>query len=87
MRCPTEIDPYLPSIIEIGNKFIKYDPVCFLHLNFFHGTHYFHKNYAGDDDEDEDEEMADPDDDEDEEELDEYVVYINLPVPNFMDSY
>ncbi|PPQ69227.1 hypothetical protein CVT25_006944 [Psilocybe cyanescens] len=26
LRCPTEIDLYLPSIIEIGNKFIKYDP-------------------------------------------------------------
>lgn len=64
----------MPSIIEIGNKFIKYDPVCFLQLNFFHDTYYFHKNYAGDDDEDEDEEMADPDEDEDEEELDEYVL-------------
>jgi hypothetical protein len=46
-----------------------------------------HKNYAGDDDEDEDEEMADPDDDEDEEELDEYVLCIHLPVPNFIYSY
>ncbi|PPQ98061.1 hypothetical protein CVT26_003287 [Gymnopilus dilepis] len=26
LRCPSEIDTYLPSIIEIGNKFIKYDP-------------------------------------------------------------
>lgn len=77
----------MPSIIEIGNKFIKYDPVCFLQLSFFHDIYYIHKNYAGDDDEDEDEEMADPDDEDDEEELDEYVLYINPPVPNFIDSY
>jgi len=28
LRCPTDIDIYLPTIVEIGNKFIKYDPVC-----------------------------------------------------------
>ena len=76
----------MPSIIEIGNKFIKYDPVCFLQLKLFHDIH-FHKNYAGDDDDDEDEEMADPDDDEDEEELDEYALCINSSFPNLMDSY
>lgn len=27
LRCPAEIDPYLPSIVEIGNKYIKFDPV------------------------------------------------------------
>ena len=27
LKCPAEIDAYLPTIVEIGNKFIKYDPV------------------------------------------------------------
>ncbi|KAJ3507237.1 hypothetical protein NLJ89_g6418 [Agrocybe chaxingu] len=26
LRCPTESDPYLPNIIEVGNKYIKHDP-------------------------------------------------------------
>ncbi|KAF8168473.1 armadillo-type protein [Crassisporium funariophilum] len=26
LRCPTEIDAYLPAVVEVGNKFIKYDP-------------------------------------------------------------
>ncbi|CAA7267741.1 unnamed protein product [Cyclocybe aegerita] len=25
-RCPTESDPYLPMIIEVGNKYIRHDP-------------------------------------------------------------
>ena len=27
LRCPTEITPFLGSIIQIGNQYIKYDPV------------------------------------------------------------
>ena len=27
LRCPSEITPYLSSIIQVGNQFIKYDPV------------------------------------------------------------
>ena len=30
LRCPTEITPYLSSIIQAGNQFIKYDPVCII---------------------------------------------------------
>ncbi len=28
LRCPTETDSYLPTIVEAGNKYIKHDPVC-----------------------------------------------------------
>jgi len=34
LRCPTETDPYLPTIVEAGNKYIKHDPVCQL-ADFF----------------------------------------------------
>ncbi|KAF8907661.1 armadillo-type protein [Gymnopilus junonius] len=56
LRCPSEVDLYLPSIIEIGNKYIKYDP------NYAGDE---------DEDEDEEMGDAD-DDDEDAEDLDEY---------------
>ncbi|KDR68751.1 hypothetical protein GALMADRAFT_256581 [Galerina marginata CBS 339.88] len=56
LRCPTEIDTYLTSIIGIGNRFIKYDP------NYAGDE---------DGDEDEEMADPDDDDDE-EEELDDY---------------
>lgn len=76
LRCPTEVTPYISSITQAGNQFIKYDPVsnfcdCFIPLL----TNEI-QNYAGDD---EDEEMADADDDEeDEADLDEYAYSIRL---------
>ena len=27
LRCPTEVTPFLPQIIQVGVKYIKYDPV------------------------------------------------------------
>ncbi|EEB96154.1 hypothetical protein MPER_04759, partial [Moniliophthora perniciosa FA553] len=27
LRCPSEITSYLPNIIQVGNRFIKYDPL------------------------------------------------------------
>lgn len=27
LRCPAEMDSYLPAIVDSGSKFIKYDPV------------------------------------------------------------
>ncbi len=27
LRCPSEITPFLGSIIQVGNQYIKYDPV------------------------------------------------------------
>ncbi|KAF9482351.1 TIP120-domain-containing protein [Pholiota conissans] len=56
LRCPTEIDIYLPSIVEVGNKYIKYDP------NYAGGD---------DEDEDEDMADPD-DEEDDDEGLDEY---------------
>ncbi|KAF8972524.1 armadillo-type protein [Flammula alnicola] len=56
LRCPTEIDLYLPSIIEVGNKFIKYDPN-------------YAGDEDGDDDE---EMADPDEDEDEEEELDEY---------------
>ena len=72
MRCPTEIDSSLSAIIGVGNKFIKYDPVCSncKNISSERGLRGEIQNYAGD--EDEDEEMADPDDDgEDDQDVDE----------------
>ncbi|KAJ3884765.1 armadillo-type protein, partial [Lentinula edodes] len=30
LRCPAEIAPYVPSIVQVGNQYIKYDPVSTL---------------------------------------------------------
>ena len=27
LRCSTEVDSYLASVVEVGNKYIKHDPV------------------------------------------------------------
>ncbi|KAF8824090.1 hypothetical protein HHX47_DHR9000534 [Lentinula edodes] len=27
LRCPAEIGPYVPSIVQVGNQYIKYDPI------------------------------------------------------------
>lgn len=72
LRCPTEIDIYLSEIIGVGNKFIKYDPVCSNGINISFGICSLGEiqNYAGDDD-DEDEEMVDADDDGDDQDADE----------------
>jgi len=38
LRCPAETDPYLPTIVEAGSKYIKYDPVSRkTHLVYFLG--------------------------------------------------
>lgn len=70
LRCPTEITPYLSSITQAGNQFIKYDPVCITprYLSPF-DLNLSIQNYAGGDDEDE--EMADADEDDDDDEADE----------------
>ena len=67
LRCPGEITSFLGPIIQVGNQYIKYDPVRIQYIYFTHKNLLLEKNYAGDDD-DEDEEMAD--DDEDDEDLD-----------------
>jgi cullin-associated NEDD8-dissociated protein 1 len=61
LRMPSEITPFLGTIIQVGTKYIKFDPVsrsvsllC-MRLNVI-------KNYAGGGD-DGDEEMLDEDDD------------------------
>lgn len=52
LRCPSEITPYIDTIIELGLKFLRYDP------NYDDGE---------DDEDDEDEEMdSDNEDEEDE---------------------
>ena len=28
LRCPAEITPFLGLIVQTGNQYIKYDPVC-----------------------------------------------------------
>jgi hypothetical protein len=28
LRCPAEITPFLGAIVQTGNQYIKYDPVC-----------------------------------------------------------
>lgn len=33
LRCPTEVAPYVTSITQAGNQFIKYDPVSALVLS------------------------------------------------------
>ncbi|KAF9560250.1 TIP120-domain-containing protein [Agrocybe pediades] len=57
LRCPADIDIYLPNIVEIGNKYIKYDP------NYAADE---------DEDDDEEMADPDDDDNEDDEDLDEY---------------
>ena len=69
LKCPSEIPPFLGSIIGLSVQLIKYDPVSKLHKYFtsieYNGTNY--QNYAAEDadEEDEDEQMDDVNDDED----------------------
>lgn len=55
LRCPGEITPYIDTIIELGLKFLRYDP------NYDDGE---------DDEDDEDEEMGSDSEDEDDEDDD-----------------
>ncbi|KAK7019727.1 hypothetical protein VNI00_017966 [Paramarasmius palmivorus] len=48
LRCPSEVTSYLPSIIQVGNQFIKYDP------NYAGGDDDEEMADADEDDEDED---------------------------------
>ncbi|KAF9934606.1 Cullin-associated NEDD8-dissociated protein 1 [Linnemannia zychae] len=58
LRCPSEITPYIDTIIDLGLKFLRYDP------NYDDG---------GDDEDDEDEEMgSDNEDEEDDDDDGEY---------------
>jgi cullin-associated NEDD8-dissociated protein 1 len=61
LRMPSEVAPFLGTIVQVGTKYIKFDPVSksvFLLCIRLIIT----KNYAGGGD-DEDEEMLDEDDD------------------------
>ncbi|KAI0358837.1 ARM repeat-containing protein [Trametes cingulata] len=59
LRCPSEITPFLSSIIQVGNQYIKYDP------NYAGGGDDEDEEMADEDDED-DEELGDEyEDDED----------------------
>ena len=40
LRCPSEITPFLGSIIQVGNQYIKYDPVSPLPLSVSSATSY-----------------------------------------------
>ena len=61
LRMPSEVAPFLGTIIQVGTKYIKFDPVSksvfLLYIRLI-----ITKNYAGGGD-DEDEEMLDEDDD------------------------
>jgi cullin-associated NEDD8-dissociated protein 1 len=64
LRMPSEVAPFLGTIIQVGTKFIKFDPVSkrvSSHSALCIGLNVI-KNYAGGGD-DEDEEMLDEDDD------------------------
>ncbi|KZT08972.1 TIP120-domain-containing protein [Laetiporus sulphureus 93-53] len=59
LRCPTEVTPFLPQIIQVGNHFIKYDP------NYAGDVEDEDEEMANDDDDDDaelDEEYSDDED-------------------------
>ena len=60
LRMPSEVAPFLGTIIQVGTKYIKFDPVS-KPVSLSIGLNVI-KNYAGGGD-DEDEEMLDEDDD------------------------
>jgi cullin-associated NEDD8-dissociated protein 1 len=61
LRMPSEVAPFLGTIIQVGTKYIKFDPVSDS-VSFLCTALIVIKNYAGGGD-DEDEEMLDEDDD------------------------
>ncbi|KAJ3873718.1 armadillo-type protein [Lentinula edodes] len=58
LRCPAEIGPYVPSIVQVGNQYIKYDP------NYSAGDDE-DEEMADADDDDEDADLDEYSDDED----------------------
>ncbi|KAL0578835.1 hypothetical protein V5O48_003159 [Marasmius crinis-equi] len=58
LRCPTEITPYLSSVIQVGNQFIKHDPN-------YAGDDEDEEMADAEDDEDDDAELDEYSDDED----------------------
>jgi cullin-associated NEDD8-dissociated protein 1 len=59
---PSEVTPFLGTIIQVATKYIKFDPVSEFYVSLMCIRLIAIKNYAGGGD-DEDEEMLDEDDD------------------------
>ncbi|KAF8651023.1 hypothetical protein AX16_004957 [Volvariella volvacea WC 439] len=59
LRCPTEIAPYLNSIVQVGNQYIKYDP------NYAGGDDEDEEMADADDEDEDDAELDEYSDDED----------------------